>query len=130
MAPAPAVTPPPLDCTKPLPGKVTRLLQDDEIVVFGAVNASPGWDDSGTMQLAKLENAGDGSMNLVYDWDWEKDQYSPPMTSFGRRSPRPTWTPMARTKWLASPSFRTSTARWSVQAFLNPEVSNSANLEV
>ena len=128
--PAPAATPPPLDCTKPLPGKVTRLLQDDEIVVFGAVNAAAGWDDSGTMQLDKLENASDGSMNLVYDWDWERGQYD--------RTEDVVWPAVTtadldadgKDEVVGAAKFQDLNGTLAALAFMNPEVSNSADLEV
>ena len=125
-APAPAATPPPLDCTKPLPGKVTRLLQDDEIVVFGAVDAAAGWDDSGTMQLDKLENAGDGSMNLVYDWDWEGPTHDilwPAVTTADLDAD-------GKDEVVGVGKFQDINGTLDVQAMMNPEVSNSANLQV
>ena len=125
-APAPAVTPPPLNCTKPLPGKVTRLLQDDEIVVFGAVDAQPGWDDSGTMQLDRLENAGDGTMNLVYNWDWEGPTHDilwPAVTTADLDAD-------GKDEVVGVGKFQDINGTLDVQAFMNPEVSNSAALQV
>ena len=130
LAPAPAVTPPPLDCTKPLPGKVTKLLQDDEIVVFGAVDAQPGWDDSGTMQLDKLDNASDGSMNLVYNWDWEKGPYDPTYDIVWPAVTTADLDADGKDEVVGAAKFQDLNGTLVTLGFMNPEVSNRADLEV
>ncbi|MBL7183042.1 MAG: DUF11 domain-containing protein [Anaerolineae bacterium] len=68
---APAAEPPPIDCTDPLPGQVVKLIEDNEI--FVALTTDAGWDDSGRIQLVKLDNKSSDSTDLVYHWDWRND---------------------------------------------------------
>jgi hypothetical protein len=120
---APASTPPPLDCTKPLPGKVTRLIADDEIMVWSAVNQN--WDGSGTMQLDKLDSPSQ-STSLVYDWDWEGQQHDI------------IWPAVATADLDADGKDEVVTAykdqdnngTLTVSEFDNPEATNSTDLQV
>ncbi|MBC8422432.1 MAG: hypothetical protein H8E01_00215, partial [Chloroflexi bacterium] len=68
---APASEPEPIDCTDPLPGQVAKLVEDDEIVV--ALTTDAPSDDSGRIQLVKLDNKSNDSTDLVYHWDWRND---------------------------------------------------------
>lgn len=62
-----ASTPPPLDCTKPLPGQVTKIADNDAIMVS---YLNPGL----SVHMDKLDNKSDGSKSLVLDWDWSLQQ--------------------------------------------------------
>ena len=62
----PAATPEPIDCDKPLPGKVATLAEDDEILVVFA-----GQDR--VMEIAKYDNTSNTDKNLKYFWTWQSD---------------------------------------------------------
>lgn len=70
---SPAATPEPIDCNKPIPGQVAKVMEDDEILV--ALTTSAGWDDSGRIQLVKLDNKSKDSTDLVYGWAWRNDHH-------------------------------------------------------
>ena len=109
---------------------MTKLLQDDEIVVFGAVDAQPGWDDSGTMQLDKLDNASDGSMNLVYNWDWEKGPYDPTYDIVWPAVTTADLDADGKDEVVGAAKFQDLNGTLVTLGFMNPEVSNRADLEV
>ncbi len=60
---APVATPPPLDCTNPFPGQVTKIVDDDAIMVVSA------FPSAGPFYIDKLDNKDDGSDALVYYWE-------------------------------------------------------------
>ena len=67
----PVASPTPINCDKPIPGQVAKVIEDNEILVTLTTDA--GWDNSGRIQLDKLDNKSNDSTDLVYFWDWRND---------------------------------------------------------
>ena len=63
---SPTDEPPPIDCSKPLPGERTTLGVDDEIIV-----AYISWM---TVTIDKWDNTSKTDKNLKHKWTWSKDK--------------------------------------------------------
>ncbi|MCB0071501.1 MAG: hypothetical protein KDE20_08595, partial [Caldilineaceae bacterium] len=61
-------TPDPLDCAKPLPGPVAKLVDNDEIMV-GIGDLTYG------LSVDKVDDKEDGSKELISLWDWTYKDY-------------------------------------------------------